>query len=149
MNDIGRMAPDGDLSEFFVSTTANDMQPNIADVTTGPDGNLWFTETTANKIGRMTPASTFTEFSIPSSPSSPIGITAGPDGNLWFTESDLGLAGGSYGLGKIGRITPKGVITEFPLPGTDNNPLDIFAGPDDSLWFTQQSGDIGSITAGT
>ena len=36
-----------------------------------------------------------------------LGITTGPDGNLWFTE---------FGAGKIGRITPSGSITEFPIP---------------------------------
>ena len=34
-------------------------------------------------------------------------ITAGPDGNLWFTEPNLE---------RIGRITPAGVVSEFPPP---------------------------------
>ena len=33
-------------------------------------------------------------------------IALGSDGNLWFTEM----------VGKIGRITPAGVITEFSIP---------------------------------
>ena len=49
-------------------------------------------------------AQVITEFSIGISPNAdPFGITAGPDGNLWFTES----------AGRIGRITPSGVVTEF------------------------------------
>ena len=32
-------------------------------ITAGPDGNLWFTETGANGIGRITPAGVVTEFS--------------------------------------------------------------------------------------
>src|SRR5439155_25862858 len=32
-------------------------------------------------------------------------IAAGPDGNLWFTEP---------APNRIGRITPAGVVTEFP-----------------------------------
>ena len=47
------------------------------------------------------------EVAIPTPDSVPQSITAGPDGNLWFTE-DFG--------NKIGRITPAGVITEFPIP---------------------------------
>ena len=35
----------------------------------------------------------------------PFGITTGPDGNLWFTE---------YTGDRIGRITPQGVISEYP-----------------------------------
>src|SRR5438034_11666703 len=45
---------------------------------------------------------------------------------------------------KIGRITPAGVITEFPLPPNlncppngSNSPLGITAGPDGNLWFTE------------
>src|SRR5260370_36842289 len=52
-------------------------------------------------------ALTFSEFPIPTGASSPITITPGPDGALWFTEA---LSN------KIGRITPAGAITEFPLP---------------------------------
>jgi streptogramin lyase len=37
--------------------------------------------------------------------SRPGGITAGPDGNVWFVQK--------ADPGRIGRITPKGVITEF------------------------------------
>ena len=36
---------------------------------------------------------------------SPINIAVGPDRNIWFTNG-----------GKLGRVTPDGTITEFPLP---------------------------------
>src|SRR5260370_37288280 len=59
-----------------------------------------------------TPAAlTITEFPLLSNDSGPSGITAGPDGNLWFTQAG----------GKIGRITPAGNITEFPLPRSCEN----------------------------
>jgi len=73
-------------------------------ITVGPDGNLWFTETNFNKIGRITPAGGITEFTIPTASSFPFGITAGPDGNLWFTEADgnkIGRdSGGPVGSGR-------------------------------------------------
>ena len=37
-------------SEFPVPTLSSD----VTDITAGPDGNLWFTEHAANKIGRIT-----------------------------------------------------------------------------------------------
>ena len=51
------------------------------------------------------------------------GITVGPDGNLWFTEL----------VGKIGRITPAGAVTEFPIPGGVSEPIEIVAGPTATL----------------
>ena len=53
------------------------------------------------------------------------GITRGPDGNIWFGEGSVA---------KLGRITPQGDITEFPVP---NNPEGITTGPDGNLWFTE------------
>src|SRR5579872_5938459 len=56
---------------------------------------------------------TFTEFALPIANSKPLGITAGPDGNIWFTEGD----GASTTMANdIGRITPTGTITKFPIP---------------------------------
>src|SRR5579871_2281336 len=53
----------------------------------GPDGNIWFTEQTGNRIGRITTSGAITEFELPSPGSQPKGIAAGPDGALWFAES--------------------------------------------------------------
>jgi virginiamycin B lyase len=47
-------------------------------ITTGPDGALWFTETTPNKIGRVTVAGVVSEYDIPTPNSGLYGITAGP-----------------------------------------------------------------------
>src|SRR5882762_5832413 len=104
------------------------------------DGNLWFTESVANRIGRITPTGTITEFATGITPDSdPDGITTGPDGNLWFTESIAN---------RIGRITPTGTVTEYTTgitPGS--SPTAITAGPDGNLWFTESVTDrIGRIT---
>lgn len=104
-------------------------------ITTGPDGNIWFTQGSGMKIGRVTPAGVVTEFGPTSG--FPDGITAGPDGNLWYA---------AYSGNKIGRITTAGVITEFALaPGT--GPAMIVKGPDGNLWFTGfDAAQIGRIT---
>src|SRR5262245_48992198 len=58
--------------------------PNVASsrpqgIIRGPDGNLWFCETSANQIGRITPAGVVTEFSAGITPNSlPAEITVGP-----------------------------------------------------------------------
>jgi streptogramin lyase len=102
-------------------------------ITSGPDGNLWFTEPDDNKIGRMSPTGVVTEFPLPTYPvptygTYPVGITSGPDGNLWFTE---------YAGNRIGRISPAGTITEFPLPQPNRQPSGIALGPDGNLWFAE------------
>jgi virginiamycin B lyase len=106
-------------------------------IAVGPDGNIWFTERNAGKIGRITLSGDVTEFSVPTPASEPTSIARGSDGNLWFTEN----------AGKIGRITPAGGITEFPLSSTSSTPSSIVAGPDGNLWFTEfAQGKIGRIT---
>src|ERR1700737_3841259 len=83
-----------------------DSKPYIA--VEGPDGNLWFCESGASKIGCFDrDAGTFREFALPAAGSMPVGIAVGGDGNLWFTEK----AGN-----RVGRITLDGVIAEFALP---------------------------------
>jgi virginiamycin B lyase len=70
----------------------------------------------------------------------PHDIALGPDGNLWFT---------AWGAGRpfIGRVTPRGTTTQFPLPSERQLWEDaITAGPDGALWFTQfRTGRIGRI----
>jgi streptogramin lyase len=123
-----------EVREFKAGITG-DTEP--AGVTAGPDGNVWFTEEAGNRIGRITPSGTITEFPIPSANSQPVAIVTGSDGNLWFAEQDSV---------KIGRITPAGTITEFPLPSPDNEPRAIAAGPDGNIWFAMDNGDVGRIT---
>jgi len=131
----------GTITAFSVPTAAS----NPEGITAGSDGNLWFTEYNASKIGRITPGGSISEFPLPTGASGPgitagpSSITAGPDGNLWFTES---------GGNQIGRITTAGFITEFPLPPVVH-PYGITAGPDGNLWFTEFDGNkIGRLTPG-
>jgi streptogramin lyase len=85
---------------------------------------------------------TVSEFAAPLRPNGngvgPYGLTTGPDGNIWTVEWD-GNA--------VGRVTPSGVTTQFPLPDGYGNPFQIKAGSDGNLWFTQYQGNsIGRIT---
>jgi hypothetical protein len=126
---IGRITPAGVLTEFPLPDSVYG-----GSLTVGPDGNLWFLGLSA--FGRITPAGTLAEFPLPVPPSAlsgPIGsplvpgaMTVGPDGNLWFPEA---------GTGAIGRITPAGAHTTFPLPAGDGSPFGLTVGPDGNLWF--------------
>src|SRR5690242_12956985 len=77
---VGR-TPAANESFFSVPTPAS----RPYQIVSGPDGNLWFTESDAGKIGRITTSGSITEFKVHAG-SGPYGITVGPDGNIWFTE---------------------------------------------------------------
>ena len=124
----------GAITEFPVPTAGS----IPGGITSGPDGNLWFTEGDGNKIGQITTAGAITEFPVPTAGSIPWGITSGPDGNLWFTE---------FFGNNIGRITTAGVITEFSIPTATGGPFGITWGPDGNLWFTEgNASKIGQVT---
>src|SRR6185436_13106224 len=78
------------------------------------------------------------EFPTPTEVSRPAGIASGTDGNVWFTESWPKAR-------QIGRITPKGQITEFQIP-FGGNLSSIAAGADGNMWFTDGLSEIGQIT---
>ncbi|KWT92182.1 virginiamycin B lyase family protein [Candidatus Magnetominusculus xianensis] len=152
-NKIGKITPTGTVTEFSSTKSGNIDDYQIAagsyptGITLGPDGNLWFTEMAANKIGKMTTSGIITEYDLPQG-GYPWGITAGPDGNLWFVESggDNTQPGGN----NIGRITTAGVITEYPIPTAQSWPTNIALGPDNNLWFTEYgTNKIGKLVIGT
>jgi streptogramin lyase len=123
------------ISEFETGLT-----PSIGlwGITSGPDGNLWFTEDTNNAVGRVTPGAVITEFTAGFPTGNPRGIVTGPDGNLWVAQ-----AGGD---GAIARVTKAGEATEFPVP-TAGDPTDIAVGPDGNLWYVDPAANvIGRIT---
>jgi virginiamycin B lyase len=116
----------------------------LTGITAGPDGNIWFTETSTcsltnpcsfpNNYAKITPNGAITEF--------PVGggyaynIATGPDGNLWST---IHWREGS----SITRINPDGLITEFCISRcnvinyTGSVSLDFVAGPDNTIWSTE------------
>ena len=66
------------------------------------------------------------EFPVTAASADPLGITAGPDGNLWFAD-------GNTTTGRIGRVSPTGTMSMFPVPTPAGLPLDIVAGAQASL----------------
>ena len=61
-----------------------------------------------------------------------------PTAHLWFAQKTAN---------KIGRITPDGKITEFPLPTPNAGPDGIALGPDGNIWFSEtEVSQIGRIT---
>src|SRR5437667_7241582 len=87
------------VTHYAVSTSG--AQP--WDVITDDLGNVWFTESFGNKIGKITPAGVIAELALPEPNSRPLKIARALDGAMWFTAEP----------GKIGRITPSGATTFY------------------------------------
>ena len=89
-------------------------------------------------------------YKVPTANSNPSSITVGADGNLWFTEGAEFFTpgpdpnGGGTFHSNIGRITPRGDITEFRVEG-GGFPHDIVQGPGGLLYFTNNQG-LGRIS---
>jgi streptogramin lyase len=143
-----------------------DTSPN--DLTVGPEGALWFTESTAidaakgevPEIGRLTAAGQLTQFPAPVQPGLPYTlheepeqIIAGPENDLWFIAEGVGA-------NVLARITPAGVTSQFsaPLvregrgktePKPDEVPRVLASAANGNLWMgANNEGRIGLVEAG-
>jgi streptogramin lyase len=91
-------------------------------------------------------------YKVPTDNSQPRYLTSGSDGNLWFTEGGQVFSpgadpetGGTF-HSNIGRITPRGDVTEFPV-SCDCNLDGIEQGADNALYFTSNDfGRLGRMT---
>ena len=105
---VVRMAMTGQFIVMFLAIGSNP-----SGIVAGPDGNLWFTETGLNRIGRMSTSGGLPAESVVPSPSTlPEGIAVGPDGNIWFTEST------GHRIGRVlTGVTPALTPTPTSPPG--------------------------------
>jgi streptogramin lyase len=143
----------------------------ISAMAKGPDGNVWFVNSSESLVGKVTPSGEVTEYPVPNRPQR---IAAGPDGRLWLTEAasvaTLTVTGGFSALpasqftspggitsGPDGnlwvaegawltRLTTGGVSTRFPL-ADGSTATELAAGPDGNLWATGQDGAGGARIA--
>jgi streptogramin lyase len=82
---VGRLQLTGQSAEFPTPLAGSNTQA----ITVGADGALYFTESFADQIGRITTGGSLTEFAIPTPSSNGNdrpSITGAPDGSVYFTE---------------------------------------------------------------
>jgi virginiamycin B lyase len=103
------------------------------------DGEVWFTELEADKIGKLGRDGKVIEYPTPSRECGPSSIIVGPDKKIWFIEMSAC---------KIGQLDPAtGKIDEFEVPTRRTECYGLCAGPDGAIWFTEyRAGKIGRIT---
>ena len=114
--------------------------PRPLGIAQGPDGNIWFAEKFAGKIGRVTPSGNVTEFTVPPQlATGPSQIVRGADGALWFATDD-----------GFGRIAVNGEFTLYPA-ATRSAAGQLVLAPDGSFWLANGDDSITQFTlpAGT
>lgn len=117
----------------FISKSINgDSSPNIPLTgaapgfnCTGPDGNIWVSDSNG-KVWKVTTAGVTTSYSVIGSSFLAIVIT-GPDGNIWIEDANYFAS-----TSNIWKITPEGVITSHPFDGIAFG--GVCVGPDGNLW---------------
>ncbi|MHB8595321.1 MAG: Vgb family protein [Ktedonobacteraceae bacterium] len=125
VGNIGKITPQGQFTEYPVP----DPYGGPWSITSGPGGDLWFTLIYDSQIASINPhTGKITLFNLPPK-SYPDDITAGPDGNLWFTQDGK--------IDSVGKMTPDGKVTEYPLNGGTNCECGITVGPDGNLWVAE------------
>ncbi len=142
-NRIGRVTPGGRVAEFALPRPGS----RPLGITAGPDGNVWFVEGGARRVGRITPRGRVAEFALPPARGNlqVRDIAAGRDGNLWFADGRKDCCSADRTRGRIGRITPSGLVAEYTVPTDYANPMTIVAGPDGNLWFTETVTNVDQI----
>jgi virginiamycin B lyase len=143
---IGKVTPAGDITEYPIPNTLEDVgfasgplevSATPTSLVTGPDGAIWFTESSTHSIGRITTDGVLSRVSTPGL--QPGSITVGPDHAIWFTDT-------SY-HDSIDRLNADGSVTTFALPSTFAMPTSLTAGPDGALWFVESFNQaVGRIT---
>jgi virginiamycin B lyase len=129
---IGRIDTSGTITEFAIPG------PNrgAEGIASGSDGAIWFADPLNARVGRITTTGTVRYVNIPprGGVAVPGQMAAGPDGNLWVTDD----------RSMIDRVTPAGVVTEFPDSAAFG--ASITAGPDGALWLGTGSNTIQRVT---
>ena len=132
---IGRYSVDGTFSQFTLPSGNHIFWRES--MTADSNGDVWFTRSTGSgqsegMIDRITPNGEVTEYPIAEGFVNFMGLTTGPDGNLWFTLEDANASGDGFAVGKL---TPQGTVSLFPIDGL---PGGITTGPDGAIWFTSR-----------
>ena len=136
---IAEISTSDSLTEFEVSG-----DPDVDPITAGTDNAMWFPEGPgdANTIDRIPTSATssdpdITKATIPTSDADVDAIATDSGGDLWFTET---------GTDKVAELIPPDTFHEYPITGGYTFPGGIAAGPNDSMWFTEDDGGIGEVS---
>jgi len=100
----------------------------IVDMVARPDGSVWYTAlaSSGDRIGKITRTGDVTEYTEGITKDALAGsIALGADGNMWFAEDEIG---------KVAKITPAGVVTEYKPLDDGIVPGKLVSGRDGNIW---------------
>jgi virginiamycin B lyase len=105
-------------------------------------GNIWVARMWTNKLARLAPDGTITEYRIPTFASEPAGLTVDQYDNVWYA----GMRSGKIGVLRAAT----GKFNEYKLP-FGARPMSVSYQPKQKtqnvIWFTEEgTNKIGSIT---
>jgi virginiamycin B lyase len=105
------------------------------DVKPQPNGDIWFTASVKNKIGRVDGKTLkVTMWDAPTADSYPRRLEVASDGIVWF---------GEFNSGKMGRFDPKSqTFKEYKLPGPDPTPYALGIDADGYIWYDSHRQDV-------
>ena len=130
--DLSAASPN--LTEFPLTKPNGGSVPQPFRIIAGPDGYLWFTDSTNQAIDFINPASKAVG-TVPithplAAPAIPQGLTTGPDGNIWFTDSHAAFG--------VAALDTRLVVTAQP-------PAAVQPGAPFSLTVAVQYSDTGAL----
>jgi virginiamycin B lyase len=137
------------LGEFPIPTAHAD--PRY--IARGAGGTMWFTEFRGAKVGTIASDGTIREFAVGCTGCHPGPLAVDANGNAWFAEMNIdtdATAPGmptTIGANVIGRVTPDGIVSEFPVPTKQSYPTALFVARDGTIWFTESAGKIGHMAS--
>jgi virginiamycin B lyase len=138
---VVRSTPDGTVLTTVPLPYTSVRNTGIAE---GADGNMWFIDNKAQVIDRITPSGVITPHEFPSRRAAvEASVIAGPDGNIWYSRT---FTDDREPLAVIGKVTPGGVISEYPVPQPDSFVIPA-AGPDGNIWYADNAySSVGRVT---
>lgn len=124
---VGRASPSGALTEFpLPPRPAGEL--GLDSIVAARDGYLYFTETGAGRIGRMSTGGQFDDFALPTPGSRPRSIVEAPDGKLWIAEE---------GVDRVASIDNlSGIVSEYRLI-SGAHPRGVAARAEGTVWVTE------------
>jgi streptogramin lyase len=136
------IAPAAEATSIFALSDPAGKLDSPASIAAGHDGTMWVANAGPLRqrgperyaIGQVSLAGRYRLFRTKGET---YGIAVLPDGTVFATEPYTS---------RIARITPDGVVTEFPTPTFKATPGAIAPGPDGNAWFAESGlGDVAKI----